>query len=348
MLDNLSNIKTIDKSNFFNSIKEFPLQIEEILKMDNILQNKEANKRDYANILFCGMGGSAIGGDLLKSMIGNKIKYPIIINRNYALPGWVNTSTLVILSSYSGNTEEIISCYNECTNRKIIPIIISSNGKLLDNAIERGNPYALTPSPSGLMPRAALGYAISMLFKIFFELDLIDSTPLNELKKAIISLKADSKQYSKLDSINNNAIVLALKTFNTFNIIYTAPDMEVIGMRFRAQLAENAKILASHFVVPEQNHNEIEAFTNLYINKINILWVYDSSNSAKISKRMRITASILADKVENHIIELNGSTFIERELKIIYFLDWVSFYCSILNNTDPYPVDNIFKLKSLL
>ena len=124
--------------------------------------------------------------------------------------------------------------------------------------------------------------------------------------------------------------------------------MEVVGIRFRAQLAENAKMLASHFIFPEQNHNEIEAFSNLYTEQINILWIHDSSNSKKILKRMQVTSSILDDKVGNHIIEFNRNSFIERELKIIYFLDWVSFYCSILNNTNPYPVDKISKLKSLL
>ena len=130
MLDNLNNIKTIDKNNFFNSIKEFPIQIEEIFKMGNILQNKKNNHLDYDNILFCGMGGSAIGGDLFKSILGNKLKFPMIINRDYEFSSWVNTSTLVILSSYSGNTEEIISCYNQCIDKGIKPIIISSNGIL--------------------------------------------------------------------------------------------------------------------------------------------------------------------------------------------------------------------------
>ena len=124
--------------------------------------------------------------------------------------------------------------------------------------------------------------------------------------------------------------------------------MEVVGTRFRAQLAENAKMLASHFVLPEQNHNEIEAFGNIYTKKINIFWIYDSSNNEKVSNRMKITSSVLSDKVKNHNIEISGNTFIERELRTIYFLDWVSFYCSIFNNTDPYPVDNISKLKSLL
>ena len=131
MLDKLNNIKSIDKNNFFTTIKDFPLQIEEIFKIENILQNKNNDSINYDNILFCGMGGSAIGGDLLKSMIQHKLNIPIIINRDYKLPNWVNPSTLVILSSYSGNTEEVLSCYDECISKKNEPIIISSSGKLL-------------------------------------------------------------------------------------------------------------------------------------------------------------------------------------------------------------------------
>jgi len=342
----LDNIESIDKNNFFNTIKEFPLQIEDIFKIDNILQNNNSNKIECDNILFCGMGGSAIGCDLFKSMLEGKIKVPIIINRDYELPNWVTISSLVVLSSYSGNTEEIVSCYNKCISMGISPIIISSNGKLLEVAKDRRDRYAIVPS--GLMPRAALGYAISILFKVFNEIHIIESSNLDELKSSIASLKLDSEHYSNIDSINNNAIGLAKEIFNTFNIIYTSANMEVVGMRFRAQLAENSKMLASHFVFPEQNHNEVEAFNKIYTNEINILWIHDSSNNEKVSKRMEITSSIISDKVKNHNIEFNGETFIERELRIIYFLDWVSFYCSMLNNIDPYPIDNIFKLKSLL
>ena len=211
---------------------------------------------------------------------------------------------------------------------------------------KRADQYALIPV--GLMPRAALGYAISILFKVFTELDMIDSSEIDKLKKSIASLKSDAENYSNVDSITNAAISLAQDSFDTFNIIYTSNNMEVVGMRFRAQLAENAKILASHFVLPEQNHNEIEAFGNIYIKKINVFWIYDTSNNKKISERMKITSSMLDGKVENHNIEFNGPTFIERELRTIYFLDWVSFYCSILNNTNPYPINSISKLKSLL
>ncbi|MBI45720.1 MAG: bifunctional phosphoglucose/phosphomannose isomerase [Candidatus Marinimicrobia bacterium] len=342
----LDNIKSIDSNNFFKSIKDFPKQIEEVFQSKNtILKNKDSLEHSYENILFCGMGGSAIAGDLLKSMLVEDMKIPIVINRDYSVPNWLSKSTLVILSSYSGNTEEVLSCYSECINRGNKPIIISSNGKLLKNAKKIGDSYALIPK--GLMPRAALGYSISILFKILNEITIINFHQISKLKKTIVSLKKDSVLYSKIDS-NNKAILLAKEIHNSFNLIYTSNNMEVIGMRFRAQLAENAKMLSSHFVFPEQNHNEIEGFINTFVNKLNILWVYDQDSHNKILKRMEITSSILQGKVKKHIIKSEGETFIERELRLIYFLDWVSFYCAIFNNVNPYPVDSISKLKSLL
>ena len=346
MLNNLNNIKSIDSNDFFKNIKDFPNQIKEVFKSDNaILKNKGSLGHSYENILFCGMGGSAIAGDLLKSMLIEYMEIPVIINRDYSIPNWLNKSTLVILSSYSGNTEEVLSCYNKCIDKQNNPIIISSNGELLKNAKKRGDSYALIPE--GLMPRAALGYSISILFKILNEINIIDVNKINELKKTILSLKKDSDLYSKVDS-DNKAILLAQEIYNAFNLIYTSNNMEVVGMRFRAQLAENAKMLSSHFVFPEQNHNEIEGFINTSVNNLNILWIYDESSHSKILKRMEITSSVLGNKVKNHIIESEGKTFIERELRLIYFLDWVSFYCAIFNNVNPYPVDNISKLKSLL
>ena len=143
-------------------------------------------------------------------------------------------------------------------------------------------------------------------------------------------------------------MVMAEKCYNKFNIIYTSSKMEVVGIRFRAQLAENSKILSSHFVFPEQNHNEIEAFTNSNINKINIIWINDISLNDKVKKRMKITSRILNDFAENQFVEFTGPSFLLRELRLIYFLDWVSFYCAMLLETNPYPIDKIKQLKSLL
>ena len=125
-------ISKIDKNNIFSDLKAFPDQIDKIL---NTFPKKiKIEKNNYSNILICGMGGSAIGGDFIKSLVGDEIALPLDINRDYNLPAWVSNASLIILSSYSGNTEEVVSCLNQCITKKINPIIITSNGVLLDQA----------------------------------------------------------------------------------------------------------------------------------------------------------------------------------------------------------------------
>ena len=196
----IQNIKSIDKNNFFKDLKEFPQQINYILKSRNIFKNFLKNE-SYTNILICGMGGSAISGDLIKSLFQDSIYIPMYVNRDYFIPNWVTKNTLTILSSYSGNTEEILSCYNKCIEISVKPIIISSNGKLLKNAKENNFPFVEVPS--GLMPRAALGYSISILTKILNKLSILSDDSINDLKNAIKYLNEDSLKYSNLELKKN-------------------------------------------------------------------------------------------------------------------------------------------------
>jgi len=197
------------------------------------------------------------------------------------------------------------------------------------------------------MPRQALGYSVSILLKIFHQYNIIDFQIIRDLSDSVQSLQEQSDEYSLINPGKNKAIKLASQIFNKFNIVYTSQKMEFIGLRFRAQLAENAKILSMNFIFPEQNHNEIEAFQNLYLENINVIWIDDIDNHKRISKRMSITKDIL-NKVNHINIEFDESTRMIRNLKLINFLDWVSYYCAIYNNTNPYPVNLISKLKDML
>ena len=337
-------ISKIDKNNIFSELKAFPDQIDKIL--NTFPQKNKIEKNNYSNILICGMGGSAIGGDFIKSLVGDEIALPLDINRDYNLPTWVSNASLIILSSYSGNTEEVVSCLNQCITKKINPIIITSNGVLLDQA--KKNNFIYFDIPTGHMPRFAVGYSISILLLIFSKLGLISKTIEEKLAKLPELLQLDSHSYSSLDEANNKCIDMAKNIYDKFNIIYSSSNMEVLGLRFRAQLAENAKILSTHYIFPEQNHNEIEAFKNIHINNINIIWIKDKSDHKMILKRMDITANLLNDVVTNYYIESNGENILNRVFKNLYFIDWVSYYCAILNNTNPYPVDMIAKLKKML
>ena len=348
-MKNKLNIKRFDKNNYIGMLQSFPKQLDEIVRNKDLIINYETINNTFNKILICGMGGSAIGGDTVKSIILNKdwldSELPININRDYSIPGWVDSNTFIILSSYSGNTEETISCYKQCIASNATIVVMTSGGKLLKLAKDKNLPYALIPK--GYMPRQALGYSISIILRILNDYKMIKNDIIKDLSLQVNILEKQSNEYLLLEDEKNQAINLASQIYNKFNVIYTSQKMEVIGLRFRAQLAENAKILSTHFVFPEQNHNEIEAFQNLYLDNINIIWIDDIDNHAKISKRMFLTKQILENV--NHInIKFNDSCSMTRTLKLINLLDWVSYYSAIYNDTNPYPVDIISKLKGLL
>ena len=332
-------IKKYDNGDMYNVLKKFPHQIEETL--DNYKNISNFNNK-FSNIIICGMGGSAISGDLLRTLVYNELSIPIFINRDYSIPKWVSLDTLIILSSYSGNTEEVISCYNECLILGNKPIVISSGGYLLQEAEKHH--FSFIKMPPGHMPRAALGYSITSLLLLLNNLGVIEFN-IKDLRAVVKQLKQDATLYVKNQ---NNAIELAKKIHNKFCLIYTSLTMEIIGLRFRAQLAENAKILSSHFTFPEHNHNEIEGFENILIHNLAIIWIHDINNHSQISKRMKLTSNMIGKNILQEKIDFKGKNYVNRIMRTIYFLDWVSFYAAIYNNIDPSPVDKISELKLAL
>ena len=201
--------------------------------------------------------------------------------------------------------------------------------------------------PSGYMPRVALGYSIAYLLLIFEDLNNSKIKYFEILTKVVRELNNLSIIYSDLKK-TNPSIIFADKIYNKFNLLYTSACMEVIGLRFRAQLAENSKILSSHYIFPEQNHNEIEGFEKLYINNLNIIWIDDISLHPQIKKRFVATAKLLDDKISQETLKFNNDSYYVRIFSLIYFLDWVSYYCAIKNDIDPTPVNIITKLKTTL
>lgn len=340
---NKNIINKIDKDNMSDVIIDFYKHIEhsfDIIKSSSIDCDIKVN-----SIVICGMGGSAIGGDFVKTVLYKKINIPIIVNRDYSLPKWVNKNTLIILCSYSGNTEETISCLHESEKLKINPMIISSGGTLLNRAIKKG--YSYIQVPSGIQPRAAFGYSSSLLLLLLNEINIAENSIIDNLYSSIDEIKKLSVIYSNIN--DNNAIELASKIYNKFPIIYGTPTTDIVSLRFRCQLAENTKILASHFTIPEHNHNEIEGFEKIYNNNYVLIWIYDSNDNSKNIKRIKISSKVINHSVnEQYVFKGEGDNLIVRLLKLIYFYDWVSFYGAIYNNINPTPVNKILELKSLM
>ena len=336
------------KSDIYKSIYEFPKHIKEAL---NNFDNNSNLNYDYSNIqsiMILGMGGSAITGLLISEILKQKIKQPIFINQNYEIPKWVNKNTLVIASSYSGNTEETLIACKKCIEKNCKIIGFTTGGELL-KLLKKMNYNDYVKMPTGLQPRAAIGYSFTMMLKLLNNITLVNDDIIDDLKNSIKTLTKKTKEYS---TKNSRAYSIAEKIYNKNSIIYAEDGIfNIIAYRLKCQLAENSKILSFNNIIPEMNHNEIEAFTEKTKLQKNLLliWIDDTINS-KNKERIKITSKILKTKVENQIsITIrNSNNQLLNYLNYINLVDWISYHCAILNNVNPAIIPNIDELKKSL
>jgi len=343
-------IKKLDKSNMLNLLLDFPLQCKQaydIAKANKLL----LGKKDFTKIVFAGLGGSAIGADLARSYLYFESKIPICVSREYDLPVYVDDSTLVFISSYSGNTEETLSAYQQAKEKGASLILISSGGALKEYAKNDKLPFI--EIPQGLPPRCALGYLSIIPLAVLNKLGLVsDIAPyivetvevLEELKNKTLNPRIGQK--------DNIAKYIADKLFNKFVVIYSSSiHFDAVVTRLRGQLNENSKSLASTHVFPEMNHNEIVGWQNpkkLFKNFV-VLMLRDKDMHRRVAKRMDITADILKDEGVS-VLEIwsRGRNLLSRIFSLIYIGDFISFYLAMLYGIDPTPVDRVTYLKKKL
>ena len=338
----------IDVSNMFKSIYDFPDHIIEAISIGKKIKI-EKNYSNFSNIVICGMGGSAIGGDLSKSLINSSLSLPLVINRNYSLPNWVNAHTLVICCSYSGNTEETLSAYHDALSKGASVIGISTGGeltKLLDE-----NNHDKVAIPSGLQPRAAVAFSFIPLLYLLSQLELIDKTILDEIDSSVDKIKLARNIYSnQID--DNPTYTLAKQIYKTIPIIYGESDTtSSIALRWKGQLCENSKMIAYHNDIPEMNHNEIVGWQEnpKILKQFSILWISDES--VHIRNKIRYQSSLeIVNQLPalQKIITLEGNSFPERFIHLLHYGDWLSYWCALMHEIDPTPVDKIDQLKQVL
>lgn len=346
-MDAYINIPVFDRHIMLKLLTSFPDQLQHARQIGNDFKF-HIDPSKIKTIVFAGMGGSAIGGDLVISQLGDQFTKPALVIRNYSLPGFVDSATLVIISSYSGNTEESISCLEQAKAKKAQILCITSGGEIAAKANASGFPVITIPG--GAPPRTALAYLsvpiLIVLTKNGFAADI--SFELNETE---LLLQHKAVDYSP-DSQNNPALDLAKKLIGKIPILYSSADLlGVVGLRWKGQLSENAKVLAFHNVFPELNHNEIvgwEKLNHLFEN-FQIIYLRDLADHSRNQIRMDITKKIL-EQVAPPIIQLftEGHSRLARLFSLIYLGDMVSYYLAILNGIDPTPIEKIQFLKDQL
>ncbi len=343
------HINLFDKGKMFDVLKDFHKQVKDALRIANAYKLKNFNKKGIKNIVISGLGGSAIGGDLFKSYTQYEIKIPVIVNRNYTLPEFANSSTLVVISSYSGNTEETISAYREAIQKRCKIICITSGGEVQKIASKYKHNCIIIPK--GYQPRCALGYSFFTLLILFTKLGFIKDKNV-DISETIKILEAEAKEYTSLNPINNLALKIAIDLKGKLPIIYSSSDlMDIVNLRWRGQISENAKMLAYGNLYPEMNHNELVGwkFYPSILKKIVVVFLKDIEDNDRVKLRMMITSGIYKKYADNILsFESTGSYKLSRIFDLVYLGDWVSFYLAILNKVNPTPVDVISFLKGEL
>jgi glucose/mannose-6-phosphate isomerase len=336
-------IEKYDSQNQFKVLKESYKQID--TAWNNKFDLSQLQNEKFNSILICGLGGSAISGDLLKDFLSGEIKVPIIINRDYNLPSYINESWLIIISSYSGNTEETISCFEQAQKLNANVVTISSGGKVEEISQENSLPHIKIKS--GFQPRYALGLSFFALLKIFQELKLIANQ--NEIVKIISELwKRKGEEYSQK---GNRAYQIAEKLVGFIPIIYSSEELASAGYRFKCQLNENSKVHAFHHLIPEMNHNEIIGWESQNEKQFNakIIFLSDIDYNPQIIKRYSVFSDLVQSKGVDVINLISSEKNIwVRIMDLIYLCDWITFYLSVLRGFDPSEIDFIHEMKKRL
>lgn len=341
-------IERYDNSGMFDVISNFAEQVKEAENIGNNISVSDELK-SAKNIIISGLGGSAIGGDLLRSVLWYESKIPIYVNRNYRLPAFADENTLVIISSYSGNTEESLSAYDDAKKRNCKMICISSGGNL--SVLAENDKLLLIKTPKGYQPRAALAYSFFPLLILMTKLGIIKDKG-REISDIIKRVLKRRESYRIPDEGINNALKIASYLQGTIPILYSSTDLlDIVNLRWRGQFNENAKTLAFGNYLPEMNHNEIVGWQEnpALLKYYSVIAFRDKDDYPQILKRIDITLEIVAPQSALSVeLEGEGISKLERIFDLIYLGDWVSFYLAILNKIDPTPVEKINFLKNKL
>jgi glucose/mannose-6-phosphate isomerase len=344
----LDDIRRVDPTAMFSWLCDFPLQVEDAVQIATEA-SLTLNTSGVTSIVLTGMGGSAIGGDLVRSYLSGELKVPFAVSRSYALPAYVGRKTLVIVSSYSGNTEETLSSYRDAIRRKARVLCITTGGEV--ERLARRHKHSRIKVPSGLQPRAALGYSFFPLLIALSRLGFIRSQQ-RDIKEAISGLKFRSQIYRDPQSPGNLPLKVAIRLHGRLPIIYSASDhLDAVNIRWRGQISENAKQLAYGNVLPEMNHNEIVGWKTDrgLMKKMTVVFLRDRGTHPRVQLRQEITRRIVRSLASDVLeVQSEGRSLLSRIISLVYVGDWASYYLAILNKQNPTPVKVIEYLKNEL
>ncbi|MBI2860083.1 MAG: bifunctional phosphoglucose/phosphomannose isomerase [Chloroflexi bacterium] len=347
-LDDRRLYQQYDPSGMVSRIGELSWQCQQAWQMAMSFDLPE-DYSEVEKVIILGMGGSAIGGDLAASLIMAKSRAPIIIQRDYHLPGFVDEKTLVIASSYSGNTEETLTAFTEALETGARKLAITTGGKLKALAGKAGIPVFIFDYPA--QPRAALGFSLVPILCFLQKLGLAPdrSAEVAETVTGLEELSARIKETAPL--ADNQAKQLAQYLHGSLPVVYGSGLLSEVAHRWKTQINENSKAWAFHEVLPELNHNAVVGyqFPQELIGRIRVLMLRSPLLDARVQLRYRVTAQLLEQAgVSYQVVDAGGSSTLCQAMTMVMLGDYMSYYLALLYGIDPSPVKVIDFLKEQL
>jgi len=346
-LDNIDSLKNIDIQGMLALVGRLPDMMEEGWALSEAADIPKTGKIN--NLIISGMGGSAISGDIISIILRNKADIPVFINRNYGCPKFVNSGTLFIALSYSGNTEETISAFKGALQTGAKVISVASGGELKELSVKNKVPFI--EIPKGLPPRAALGYLLSSALNILSRCGIISMKA--DIDEAMKLMKQLSRKYGPSNPLRENEVKqMAVRLHGKIPVIFACEGTTyAAALRWKTQLSENSKMTAILSVFPELDHNDLVNFSFLRPGEHDFSFVVlrDDEDLERMKKRIEVTKSLISGNVGG-IAEVwsQGKSFLAKMMSLIFYGDHLSVYLAALSGIDPTPVEIIEKLKKEL
>jgi len=346
VIETVEKIRAADPGDMLGRIKDLAKQVRDAWGIATQARLPPAYG-DVRSIVVAGMGGSAIGGDLAAALLADELKIPMSVHRDYGLPAYVGRDTLVIASSYSGNTEETLSAFEQARKRGAKVLVLTTGGTLAGEG--RASSYPVVTFSYRAQPRAALGYSLGLVLGCLVRLGFV-----RDLSRDVDAALADVARLEERvheGARTNDAKKLALELYGRVIVAYGAGVFGVMARRVKGQWNENAKSWSAFDVMSELNHNAVVGFPHPSVARdaLTVLLLRSDRDNPRHKIRFDVTAELLDRAgVPHRTLSFPGQNMLSEVLQLVLFTDYVSFYLALLNGADPSEVRSIDYLKDRL
>jgi glucose/mannose-6-phosphate isomerase len=345
-LDDIEFVRRLDSSHIFQLTEDFPKQCDQALQLAAAFDISLIDLSRCRQVVLAGVGGSAAAGDFLQALFNAAGKVPFAVHRDYSVPAWVDQDTLVLCSTYSGDTEETLAAHRDATSKGAQVLVLTSGGQLGSSSSESGEATILIPG--GQPPRTALGWSFMLSVSVCRRLNLLDL----DLEAPLAPFLEDASRTWRADhsTEGNLAKQLAMALNGKVPVIYGLGEWQfAVAKRWKAQINENAKRMAFANSFPEMNHNEILGWSGITEPEC---WAYvllsGGEENAKMNARARITEEALPPSVAKLRANAIGETTLHKMLYLSLLGDFISLYLAILSGVDPGDISLLHHIKSEL